>query len=355
MTVALDDAKRMAIATQLADMRVLQELIVFNDQALIDSINGDNVRSRLQKMLEQDQKNLGILDTVIIQYGVKGEASQVVRDQAETILTFRQDSELTLSEKLLQHELLKHQQVMVGLVIHKAAQAVGADIEVAIAPLHTINFENRAYQEILKEISEIAGVYELTGKEPEEGLWARIGDAIAAFSGVVGSVITRTDDELTIWEILLMDHSKADILFAEILGSDDPQKQQEYFEQLYQDVSIHGLAEERVLYPALSPYYDCMQQIVEQTDEVIELLEAVKLVNASDPTFKSQVEQVRHAVREHVNQEENDIFPIISDNLSHEQQKQMATEFKAAKKKLQEQRAFPDLEQKTSNSSSYRG
>ena len=37
--------------------------------------------------------------------------------------------------------------MMSRLVIHKAAQVVGADVEAAIAPLHTINFENRAHQE----------------------------------------------------------------------------------------------------------------------------------------------------------------------------------------------------------------
>lgn len=31
---------------------------------------------------------------------------------------------------------------MNGLVIHEAAQVVGADVEAAIDPLHTINFEN---------------------------------------------------------------------------------------------------------------------------------------------------------------------------------------------------------------------
>jgi len=61
-------------------------------------------------------------------------------------------SELTSFEKVFQHELLKHKQTMTGLVIHKAAQVVGADIEAAITPLNTINFENRAHQEQLKGI-----------------------------------------------------------------------------------------------------------------------------------------------------------------------------------------------------------
>ncbi|HEY9734644.1 MAG TPA: hemerythrin domain-containing protein [Trichocoleus sp.] len=338
MVVTLDDTKRASIAMHIADMRLLQDLLIAHDQLLLDSIDSENVRPKLRDMLEQDQKNLGVIDTVRVQYGVQGEASEATQRKAVAIRALMQSDELSLAEKVQQQELLKHQQTMTGLVIHKAAQVVGADIEVAIAPLHTVNFENRAHQEQLKEILEILGVYELTGQEPREDLGARAEDAVAALTGIAGSVITRTDDEMSIRDVLLMDHSKADILFAEVLGSDEPQEIQGFFEQLYWDVKIHGLAEERVLYPALSPYYDQMPDIVEQTDEVIEMLDAARAIDPADPTFKERVEEIRRAVRSHVDQEENDIFPKIREDLSHEQQKQLATEFKAAKQKLQAER-----------------
>ena len=337
MPVELDDAKRTAIATQLAEMKAWQNLLILNDQTLLNAIEDDNIRQQLERMLEQDQKNLGILDTVMVQHGVQGELHEGAKHRLEDAQSLIQHAELTLFEQVFQHELLKHQQTMAGLVVHKATQVVGADVEAAIAPLHTINFENRAHQEQLKGILEILGVRELTGQEAEQGLWARSEDAMAALTGVVGSVVTRTDDEMSIRDVLLMDHSKTDILFAEILGSDDPQKIQEYFGQLYQDVKIHGLAEEQVLYPALRPYYDQMQEIVDQTDRVIVLLDEMKLLDPADPDFKTQIEQLRLAVRGHIDQEENDIFPRIREHLSHEQQKRMATEFKAAKSKLQEQ------------------
>jgi hemerythrin-like domain-containing protein len=40
-------------------------------------------------------------------------------------------------------------------------------------------------------------------------------------------------------------------------------------------------------------------------------------------------------LRTHINQEENEMFPKIRDNFSHEQHKQMATEFKTVKSQLQ--------------------
>jgi hypothetical protein len=216
MVSTLDDTKRLSIATKLADMKVLQNLLINNEQQFIQDCADDEIRDRLQDMLKDDQKNLGILDTVIVQYGVKGEPKKTTQKMIEQVQELMEGSELTLFEKVQEHELLKHKQTMAGLLIHKAAQVVGADVEAAIAPLNTVNFENRAHQEQLKGILEILGVRELTGQEPLQGLWARVQDAVAALTGVIGSVVTRTDDEMTIRELLLMDHTKADTLFIRI-------------------------------------------------------------------------------------------------------------------------------------------
>lgn len=334
MVSSLDDTKRLAIATKLADMRVLQNLLINNEQRFIEDCTDDDIRDRIQNMLEDDCKNLGVLDTVIVQYGVKGEPTETTHKRVE-LQELIESSDVSLFEKVQEHELLKHKQVMTGLLVHKAAQVVGADIEVAIAPLNTVNFENRAHQEQLKGILEILGVRELTGKEPLQGLWGRVQDAVAALTGVVGSVVTRTDNEMSIRELLLMDHTKADILFVEVLNAQEPQKIQEYFGQLYKDIKVHGLAEEQVLYPAVRPYYEHMQEIFEQTDEVILMLDEIKPLDPATSEFKAKIEQLRTAVRTHINQEENDIFPKLRDNFSHEQQKQIATEFKTAKSKLQ--------------------
>ena len=339
MVSTLDDTKRLSIATKLADMKALQNLLINNEQQFIQDCTDDDIRKRLQDMLEDDQKNMGVLDTVIVQYGVKGEVKETTLKMIEEVQKLMKDSDLTLFEKVFQHELLKHKQAMVGLLIHKDTQDVGADIEAAISPLNTVNFENRAHQEQLKGILEILGVREMTGQEAKQGLWARVQDAVAALTGVVGSVVTRTDDEMSIRDLLRMDHTKADTLFGEIVGSDDPEKIQEYFGQLYKDIKVHGTAEEQILYPAVRPYYEHTQEIYDQTDEVMQMLDEIKPLNPSSSEFKAKIEQLRTAVRTHINQEEKDIFTLIRDNFSNEQQKQIATEFKTAKSQLQDQMA----------------
>ncbi|MEG4969507.1 hemerythrin domain-containing protein [Microcoleus sp. B6-A1] len=339
MVATLEDTKRQAIATKLADMKALQNLLIANEQLFINSCNDSELAQRFRDMLEDDRKNLGVLETTIVQYGIQAQPKETSTKMIEEVQKLMQGSELTMFEKVAQHELLKHKQTMAGLLIHKAAQVVGADIEAAITPLNTVNFENRAHQEQLKGVLEILGVRELTGKDPDQGVWARVQDAMAAMTGIIGGAVTRSKDEMNITEIISMDHRKTDTLFMEIASTDDPQKLQEFFGQLYKDLSVHAEAEEQVVYPAVRSYYGNTQELYSEQAEMKQMLAQIKALNPTSSDFKAQIKQLQTAVKDHIRQEENDMFPHIRRNLSEAQMEQMATQFKAAKSTIQQEMA----------------
>lgn len=339
MVATLEDTKRQAIATKLADMKALQNLLIANEQLFISSCNDSELAQRFRDMLEDDRKNMGVLETTIVQYGIQAEPKETSTKMIEEVQKLMQGSELTLFEKVTQHELLKHKQTMAGLLIHKAAQVVGADIEAAITPLNTVNFENRAHQEQLKGVLEILGVRELTGKDPDQGVWARVQDAMAAMTGIIGGAVTRTKDEMSITDIISMDHRKTDTLFMEIASTDDPQKLQEFFGQLYKDLSVHAEAEEQIVYPAVRSYYGNTQELYSEQAEMKQMLAQIKALNPTSSDFKAQIKQLQTAVHDHVRQEENDMFPHIRRHLSEAQMEQMATQFKAAKSTIQQEMA----------------
>ncbi|MEG4321042.1 MULTISPECIES: hemerythrin domain-containing protein [unclassified Microcoleus] len=339
MVATLEDTKRQAIAMKLADMKALQNLLIANEQLFINSCNDSELCDRFRDMLEDDRKNLGVLETTIIQYGIQAEPKETTTKMVEEIQKLMEGSELTLFEKVTQHELLKHKQTMAGLLVHKAAQVVGADIEAAIVPLNTVNFENRAHQEQLKGVMEILGVRELTGKDPDQGVWARVQDAMAAMSGIIGGAVTRTKEEMNITEIISMDHRKVDTIFMEIEKTEDPQKLQEFFGQLYKDLSVHAEAEEQIVYPAVRSYFSDTQQLYDEQAEMKQMLAHIKALNPSSSDFKGQIQQLKAAVQAHVKEEENDMFPQIRRNLSEAQMEQMATQFKEAKSTIQQEMA----------------
>ena len=344
MVTTLDDTKRQVIAEKLADLKAFQNLIISNDQKLIDICPDQDIRKRLQNMLEDDQKNLGILDTVIVQYGIQSEphpATHIFIKQFEQMMS---GGESTFYQKLIHHELLKHGQVMSGIVIHKAAQKVGADIEIAITPLNTVNFEARAHQEQLKGMLEQIGVREMTGKDADQGLWARVQDAVAALSGVAGSVITQNSakQDMNIQTLIRLDHNKVNTIFTEIGATKDPQKLQEYFGQLYKELLAHAQAEEEVVYPKVRSFYgnENTQELYSEQAEMKRILDEIKAISpASVDEFRSKIKQLMDAVGDHIRQEESTMFAAIDKNCSTEQKEQMASEFKAAKSKIQQEMA----------------
>lgn len=341
MVTTLDDTKRSALGVKLADIKAIQNLLIANEQRFIQEINDQEIRDRFQHMLEDDQKNLGILDTVIVQYGVQGQPKETITQMVDKLQQLMQGSELSIYEKVFQHELLKHQQVMSGLTVHKAAQKIGADVLAAISPINTINFENRAHQEQLKGVLEILGVRELTGQEVDQGIWGRVQDAMAALSGVVGSVVTQTTDkqDMNIQDIIRMDHSKVNTLFTQVAATDDPQKLQEYFGQIYKDLLAHAEAEEQVVYPAVRPFYG-ENDTTELYDEQAEMKQMLDEIKASDPAatdeFKSKIRKLMDAVGDHIRQEESTMFAAIRDNMNSDQSEQLATQFKSAKSQIQQ-------------------
>ncbi|MEB3282073.1 MAG: hemerythrin domain-containing protein [Lyngbya sp.] len=341
MPITLTDAKRATLAQKLASMRAIQNLIVNNERQFIQECSDNDIRSRLQDMIEDDEKNLGIIETAITQYGNPAEPKETVQKLVNQVQEMMQGSELSFYEKVAQHELLKHGQVLSGLIVHKAAQVVGADVQEALAPLNAVNFENRAHQEQLKGVLEYLGTRELTGQEPEEGFWAQIQDALAAMTGVLGSATTQASDasDMDILTLIFMDHQKAKTLMREIEKTQDVNKIQEYFGQLYKDLIAHAKAEEEVVYPRVRSFYGDgdTQELYDEQAELEKVLNEMKNGEPGSEAFKQMLKRVKDMVGDHTRQEEGTMFAAMRKNMNDSQREQMATEFKEAKKRLQNQ------------------
>ncbi|BAS57233.1 MULTISPECIES: hemerythrin domain-containing protein [Leptolyngbya] len=339
MVTTVDDTKRKAIAMKLADMKAVQELIISNEQKFISATTDSEIAKRFQEMLKDDQKNLGILDTVIVQYGVPSEPKQTISEFVSKMDQMMSGSELTMYEKVFQHELMKHQQVMTGITIHKAAQRVGADIEAAITPLNTVNFENRAHQEQLKGVLETLGVRELTGMDADQGLWSRVQDAVAALSGVAGSVVTQASgkSDMNIQDVIRMDHQKVNVLFAEIKGTQDQMKRKEFFTQLASDLRAHAIAENEIAYPAVRGKYaeSDLQELYDEQNSWFPALEAMEKMDMMSDQFMSALNKLMDEIMDHVRQEESTFFAALRDNFSSSELENLATQFKARKSEVQ--------------------
>ncbi|MEH2310074.1 MAG: hemerythrin HHE cation-binding protein [Nostoc sp.] len=178
------------IATKLADLKLFQNVLLESEQKLIEQTDDNTICERLEKMISTDRENLGIIEAVVSKYDNAAEPRDITTQHAQKVSQMMSGSELTLYDKYLQLELLKHQQTMTGLVLHKVAQSLNDDLQNLMEPLNRVNFENRAHQEILKGVLYFVGTREIAGKEPDMGIWASIEQGIAALKGAVSSAVS---------------------------------------------------------------------------------------------------------------------------------------------------------------------
>ena len=175
------------LATKLADLKLFQDVLIESGQKLMAETNDSTIRERLEGIVTTDRDNLPKIEEAISKFGTKAESRDITQKHAEAVKGMMNGSELTSYDKFFQFELLKHQQTMTGLVIHKAAQSLSDELQDAVEPLNKVNFENRAHQEVLKGVLYFVGTREMTGQEPDMGLWASVEQGIAALKGAVGS------------------------------------------------------------------------------------------------------------------------------------------------------------------------
>lgn len=175
------------LATKLADLKLFQNVLLESEQKLMAETDDHTIRERLEGIMKSDRENLGTIEAAISRYGNAVEPRDITQQHAQKVGQMMSGSELTLYDKFLQLELLKHQQTMTGLVLHKVAQSLDDVLQDAMEPLNRVNFENRAHQEVLKGVLYFVGTRELAGKEPDMGLWASVEQGIAALKGAVSS------------------------------------------------------------------------------------------------------------------------------------------------------------------------
>lgn len=175
------------LATKLADLKLFQNVLIDIEQKLMTQVNDSTIRERLEGMLKSDRENLSAIEQAITKSGTNASPRDITQQHADKVAEMTNSSDLTLYDKFFQLELLKHQQTMTGLVLHKVGQSLNDELQDAMEPLNKVNFENRAHQEVLKGVLYFVGTREIAGKDPDMGIWASVEQGIAALKGALGS------------------------------------------------------------------------------------------------------------------------------------------------------------------------
>lgn len=144
--------------------------------------------------------------------------------------------------------------------------------------------------------------------------------------------------EADILSLIETDHQEIRELFNQLLDNKTPKKSQKLFEQLYQEMALHAHAEETVFYPAMREYQETekfLEEAEQEHNSVKILLEQMKSLKPNDEEFETKFTHLRDSMLHHVEEEENEIFPVVRACMG-DQLQSLGQEFQEAKKHWKE-------------------
>ena len=118
---------------------------------------------------------------------------------------------------------------------------------------------------------------------------------------------------MNVIELLQHDHDEVDEKFRRFHLSEKDDTKHELAQEIVHDLSVHAAIEEQFFYPLVRMKIDgpTADHAIEEHAEVKELLTEVEKHDAGSAEHQEAMEKIIESVRHHVEEEENDVFPVI--------------------------------------------
>jgi hemerythrin superfamily protein len=341
MQSANPQTKREGIASGIADIKARQAMIVLFDDWLLSQVDDADFRDDIRKLVDEDDKNYKLIETVEINHGLRAQPKPATLDHIELARRILQGSEYSFLEKIAEYGFLKQMQIACGNIVHKVAQVSEPDVKLAVGPMAAVNADNISHAKKATAMMEVIGTYQIAGEALEQGLWARIKDTFAVATGGIAGGMVRPIEDMPITSVLAIDHRKVSALFKEIKSAADSQTAQERFLQLYSDLNSHTLAEEETFYETLRTRG--MRADIDHAQgehvRMKSLLERIRSSSPSTSNFTTMVDELEALVKHHVDKEEDEIFDMAKEQFTENELVLLSRRFKEAKMRVQEELA----------------
>jgi hemerythrin superfamily protein len=129
-------------------------------------------------------------------------------------------------------------------------------------------------------------------------------------------------------DLLKKQHRQVEKLFKEVEKTEDPKQRRKLMEQIADDLKMHTQIEEEIFYPAVREVGTAKAE--EMIDEAFEEHHVVDLVLAElpqvdpeDERFEAKMTVLSELVKHHVEEEEEEMFPMAEKKLGAERIKEL--------------------------------
>jgi iron-sulfur cluster repair protein YtfE (RIC family) len=140
-----------------------------------------------------------------------------------------------------------------------------------------------------------------------------IESAIDAVSGIFSSGAPTAID------LLKADHDKVESLFEKVKANEDGNNTAT-FKKIKEELDVHAHIEEMIFYPHLLEKGDkelkkIVREGLEEHGQVKDLLFELSQLSGESPTFKAKITVLMENVEHHVQEEENEMFTMVEDQI----------------------------------------
>jgi len=326
------------IASEIADIKARQALVLDYDDWLLARIDEDQFLDEIRQMREADDKNLRLLENLEIQLGERVQPKPATLRHIDLARDILDDGRYSMLEKTAELGLLKTMQVTCGTLVARALESADKDIALAASPVAGLNADNGKHVRWMKDIINEVGLYQIAGEQLDGNLWGKLKSTFASATTMLGINVAQPMEDMPITSVLALDHRKVDLLFGEVLASEDFERARDRFEGIYKDLNTHAVAEEEVFYRALqdrSASSDIEHAWTEHQD-MKTLLEDIRMNPGTHEGFKASVTRLREMVKHHVNEEEDDVFDLAKDVFSENELVLLSRRFMSHKERILE-------------------
>jgi iron-sulfur cluster repair protein YtfE (RIC family) len=159
---------------------------------------------------------------------------------------------------------------------------------------------------------------------------------------VAGIFAPGTPDAI---DLLKTDHRKVEDLFARVKENEDGNNAAT-FRKIKQELDVHAHIEEKIFYPHLLEKGDkelkkIVREGIEEHTQVKVLLVEIAELPGDSPTFKAKLKVLMENVEHHVEEEEDEMFPMVEDQISEEMLVRIGSLMKGEKTKFKPVAAKP--------------
>lgn len=139
--------------------------------------------------------------------------------------------------------------------------------------------------------------------------------------------------------LLEKDHRTVEGIFDQLQklkGEDSSKKKKELCELLVKELSIHAAIEEMIFYPevkkAIGEAKELVLESLEEHNVVKWELDAIQSMKVTDARFEAKIKVLRDAVMHHVEEEEQQLFPMVREVFTAQKLNDLGKRLDQAKK-----------------------